>query len=360
MSKKDTLKDGGKITDLDEIVEDHASINVVDDSCHPTIDIIGCGGAGTSILNRFVSHSSHPYEDVNHRVLDTSLSNFAGLHPGIERITTSVITGSGKIRRENIDPIRAKLRDSDLVTDAAQVTFVVFAMGGGSGSVIGPLLAAELVEAGKAVVLFAVADNTSGKDNENTINTLRTLQSLSEDDLYFPLFLFSNDKANSDQADRDLALRMENMLEFLLSGQVHRLDLSDKLNMLNPYRIDCGAPGCWSCIIDIDTRMNENDPIDWTFAPTEVAPAITEASTFHSHASVNTHGGNHKITSLVRYPGESRAFTLNVACGLPINEKFLRELNRSAEQYATAKANIAKPADPFKNVPGTKSGKVFL
>lgn len=103
------------------------------------INIYACGGAGINI--------AQTYENIDDNIeiiyVDTSHSNFP---PGAKNceIIEDALTGSGKVRSDNATSIIASIPNILIKYKPAKYNIVIFSLGGGSGSVIGPLLLKEL------------------------------------------------------------------------------------------------------------------------------------------------------------------------------------------------------------------------
>jgi hypothetical protein len=209
--------------------ENHSAVGVT---------ITGCGGAGINLSRPHATYGNGT------KVLffDTSKTN---LRSGE---TLSMITngsGSGSHRAENARDIERELPqlDADAI-GANDVAIVIFSTGGGSGSVLGPLIIREYHKRGMRVIGVTVVDTSSSVAARNTINTLKTLSSIcANNDLYLPMIILSNDESTTrSKVDETSALMITDLLD-ILTKNVFEVDRNDRLNWINPTKVIGAKPG---------------------------------------------------------------------------------------------------------------------
>jgi len=135
--------------------------------------VYAAGGCGINLGSQL----QYPTAEVC--FIDTSGSNLSDRVDESAVHTIKGIDGSGKNRRENYEPI---IGEVDTVVDRFQpgdFNLVLFSASGGSGSVIGPLLLKNLLERAIPVVAVVVGADDSAIAVTNTINTLKSLESVS-------------------------------------------------------------------------------------------------------------------------------------------------------------------------------------
>ncbi len=206
-----------------------------------TISVYACGGTGINLATKVLAcHSSVTgFPDTEINLIDTSESNLdkerskgKGIYliPGLD--------GSGKNRKfghENAVPhvnkILVQFKPKDF-------SIVIFSTSGGSGSILGPLLIKELLERNENVVAFCIGSVESGKETENTLKTIASLQGISKNlnkSIVAKFYLNDNDNTRN-MVDR----QVENdyrALTIMLSGLNEGLDDQDIHNFLNYSKV---------------------------------------------------------------------------------------------------------------------------
>jgi hypothetical protein len=119
-----------------------------------------------------------------------------------------------------------------------EFNIVVFCAGGGSGSVIGPLLARSLLKDGLSTVLVVVGDDTAKKQWSNTRDTLKGLE-VNAVELKLPVVMhyLENKTGVSFAETNDRAAWGIDLLLTLSSQNNHRLDTKDVQNWLQYSRL---------------------------------------------------------------------------------------------------------------------------
>jgi len=147
----------------------------------PTTRIYGCGGAGINAVNRFIQSGQGSILgtiDGSYAFLDTSRANLPSDADESKVYVPNDTKGSGKKRGENYDAIKASFKDILLKQEPGEYNIVVFSLSGGSGSVIGPVIMAELLARKLPTVAVVIASTESGKETLNTIDTLLSLDGI--------------------------------------------------------------------------------------------------------------------------------------------------------------------------------------
>lgn len=205
------------------------------DAANPSavsVTIAGCGGCGINLVRAFKSDSRPS------RILffDTSMTNS---RPGESVFIVTNGSGSGSNRAENVRDIERVIPQlSDVEVGKSDVAIVVFSLGGGSGSVIGPLLIRDYARRGMRVIGVAVADTSHLVGAKNTLNTLKTLTAIAKNnELYLPMIILSNDHASSrGQVDHNAVTLMNDLVD-ILTSPVYEVDRNDRLNWISPTKV---------------------------------------------------------------------------------------------------------------------------
>lgn len=196
-----------------------------------TVRIWGCGGAGTNLAHQFYNAPTQEhFAEISTCFVDTSYSNLSGLEVLDEDIfVIPEKDGAGKIRRNIHQAVVNHLGEIMTRFEQRDFNIVVFSASGGSGSVIGPLVLAELVKKGQQAIGIVVGSHESRLTAANTFNTLKTLDNLARNEIKAPIsILYHNNRDNTCKGEVDKAVA-EQISEFslLVSRRHHRLDTSD-------------------------------------------------------------------------------------------------------------------------------------
>jgi hypothetical protein len=295
----------------------------------PTLRVIGAGGCGTNLLKALLL-ARPAFDSVPALMtIDTSHSNAQALPKQIEVHSIGDL-GSGKDRAKNVGAITKYLDNhKNFVSEAADITIILFSLAGGSGSVIAPLLAHRLMRhSERAVILIGVADASSKRDCMNTILTIKTLSKFAtENNYYLPLMLYSNIEAGRVAVNRTITSRLIELIDMLTNKSITEIDYTDKLNYLRPTNVGCPA-GCYLLSVSATDSDGCQD------LPGEMSSIIGEGDMVHACIVVNDTGKCPKILTNVTYTGlaEKKKFFSTIGTAIPT--ELVNELNETAERYA--------------------------
>lgn len=209
-----------------------------------TVTIFGCGGAGTNITKAYLTKSEVEgiYADVEVVAVDTSESNILTHKEEYKDKfypikLTSGKEGSGKVRAEHYKDIVSAIPGVLLNHTPTDLNIVVCSAAGGSGSVIGPLLHAELVKQGKPVISIVIGDTTSVRELVNTNNTLLSYNQMAQKaGKPFVAHVIMNTDHESRELVDDYVKEMITSLTLLFSGNIDEIDTTDLINFLDYSR----------------------------------------------------------------------------------------------------------------------------
>jgi hypothetical protein len=145
------------------------------------VRLYACGGGGLNIGSNFETHrnkSDAGFADIDVVYIDTSMSN---LNQNISLDHTYLLQGldgSGKVRKENYEEITTRILDILQQHKPGDLNIVLSTAAGGSGSVIAPSLASELLERGECVVVITVGSADTRLEAENTLKTIKSYESI--------------------------------------------------------------------------------------------------------------------------------------------------------------------------------------
>lgn len=211
--------------------------------------LIGCGGAGTSIVGNLSTHLKNlgdGFSDISTEYVDTSSANIKRFDVDEDNFflikSSNVgeeISGSGSIRAENATHIYEGAKDfvnlKDYNKNDLAKYYVIIASGsGGSGSMIAPNIASNLLEKDLNVLVIIVGDSSNKKSINNTLNTLASLNGVAiHRNKPLSIIYFDNAKNNgATLKDRlsnvdKLIFNHLTILSMFLSGDVTALDQKD-------------------------------------------------------------------------------------------------------------------------------------
>jgi hypothetical protein len=147
------------------------------------VRLYAAGGCGLNIGSRLEEHRDRnetAFANLDIVYIDTSKSN---LRKDIDQGHTYLIPdldGSGKVRSENHAEISSHIRQILHKFKPADLNIVLSSAAGGSGSVIAPLLASELLGSDQPTVVIAIGSADTRLDAENTLKTLKSYESIAK------------------------------------------------------------------------------------------------------------------------------------------------------------------------------------
>lgn len=294
----------------------------------PTVQVIAAGGCGQNILKSILKTNPSFDAPVDYRVIDTSASNVSGIPQNVPFDAIGEL-GSGKDRGKNLDAIQKYIdTHPDLFKQASDITFILFSLAGGSGSVIAPLLAHRILRnSNKCVILVGVADASSERDCINSINTIRSFAASAEKNgHYFPLMLFNNHGVGRFAVNKTTAQRVIEMIDLLTSKSVEEIDYNDKMHYLRPTTMGCPS-GLYLLSV---TATNSDQAED---LPGEDDSVIGVGDIVHACMVVNDTGLTPDILTAFTCVGISEEKQFFSAIGKTVPKDLIDFLNETKERY---------------------------
>lgn len=201
-----------------------------------------CGGTGFNIGSQWIDHldntDSGAWSDtVNVAFMDTSKAN---VHANIPKKCSFFIDdadGAGSDRGYIYPIVKPHIKPFLNQHEPAQFNVVVFSGGGGSGSVIGPLIIAELLAAKIPVVAIVVGTGESLDKADNVISTMKSLESIcAKANMPLPLYYVENVPRVPYQAIDEQVVEALDYLAILTNQKHHRLDSKDVENFIHYHK----------------------------------------------------------------------------------------------------------------------------
>lgn len=213
-----------------------------------SIRVFGTGGAGKTAAIRF---SKLNIQGIPITTIDTS--GVPVSVDGVETIKIGDLSGSGKLRKDNIDPINNFVAEYAANADFADINIMLMSFSGGSGSVIGPLMIDEILRQKKIAIIVGIVDTESDVDTVNGLNCLRTLDNIADNRKgYVPLILFDNNNGRG-TVDRGIDKTLYHLMMILTVPYIG-LDNNDRIKFLNPVVFDTVNHGLKMLCITADEK----------------------------------------------------------------------------------------------------------
>lgn len=211
-----------------------------------TVTLYCCGGGGTNIGYEFEGRRNRPevgFAEINPVYVDTSRSNLiAGIAPEHTYVFEGK-DGSGQIRADNHLDIAASIGDVLQKHPPGDLSIVLSSAGGGSGSVIAPLITSELLGRGLAVIVIAIGSADTKRLAVNTLNTFKSYEGVSRT-RKAPVVMryFQNSPTTPREVVDVKVIETITLLCALFSRQNSELDTRDLFNFLNFHRVGSFQP----------------------------------------------------------------------------------------------------------------------
>lgn len=200
------------------------------------INVYCCGGAGSNIGKAINGTDSKVC------YVDTSISNLKGVDVD-DIYLVEDRDGAGQLRSNTYAWFRG-LEEEVLIRFKPSDTLnvIVHSLGGGSGSVIGPMLAREMINRGHRVIVIAIESRDSTKRIQNTLATLQTYQGV-VNSLKSSVSLMYVENDRRKQADEEILTFIELMSVITNKEHVDEFDTEDINNFINFDNVTDYDPG---------------------------------------------------------------------------------------------------------------------
>lgn len=238
--------------------------------------IYGCGGFGINITSHFepAAGTQEPGHSKPFPVyIDTSHSNLhANLKP--EHVfTLEGVDGSGAVRSENHEQIDANVRNILEIHKPMDFNVVIFSASGGSGSVFGPLIMAELLERGCSVVGIVVGSSECTKRTENTLRTLKSLEAIAKSTQQTVVIAYEHNTREVKRSEVDAQCKhLVGNLSVLCSRRNNGMDSMDLANWIQFQKVTTVKPRLVSFGVYRGNEAAENAPAAVSVASLYASP----------------------------------------------------------------------------------------
>ncbi|QXO10200.1 hypothetical protein pEaSNUABM37_00241 [Erwinia phage pEa_SNUABM_37] len=212
--------------------------------------IYACGGGAIKITADLVDYTNIAgFSDTKVSRLDTSDKN---LTPNMSQSSIFLLEnadGSGKQRDHNYKPVVGAMSKILAQHQPEDYNIVLFTAGGGSGSVIGPVLVGELLQRKAPVIALVIGttgDETQAQNSVNTIKSLGGIQAQHKRPLIFAYFEVNQNNSQSD-VDRQVRALLPVLLN-LLDSNNSIIDNKDIVNFLDWTNVRKDLPAQLACL----------------------------------------------------------------------------------------------------------------
>lgn len=211
-----------------------------------TVRIFGAGGGGINVAGSWngLSGKTLPGGAACQVVyVDTSRSNLPEDINQDDLYILDKVDGSGKVRAENHVEISRNIRQIVQQFEPGDLNIVCFTASGGSGSVLAPLILSEMIERKVPVVGVVIGSEESNITCRNTINTLKSLESIAKRKGVPVVIAYYHNAPDVKRSSVDIECRYAlATLSILASRQNRELDTMDLANFLNFSKVTSVEP----------------------------------------------------------------------------------------------------------------------
>ncbi len=208
--------------------------------------IFAAGGAGINLASTFdqTAGTVETGHSIPHLVyVDTSRSNLRDTINPDHIALIEDVDGSGRVRRENSDKIAKNIKAILQKFPPMDFNIVIFSASGGSGSVFGPLIMSELLQRDQSVIGIVVGSDESNITAQNTINTLKSLESIAQKTQAPVVIHYSHNSREVPRSEIDRECRLVvAAISMLASRQNAELDSRDIGNWVRFDRSTSAKP----------------------------------------------------------------------------------------------------------------------
>jgi hypothetical protein len=231
----------------------------------PTLKVYAAGGAAINIIRevyRPEGQGKEPgFANMEITFLDTSRSNMPkGSDKDfylVQGIGDVKVDGSGKVRGTNYDAAHMAIPEILHRHPAGDLNVIVHSASGGSGSILGPLLAQELLGQNKSVVVIMVGSTACIQEIKNTISTILSYQGISVVKNR-PVVAHYLENGRRPMAENDNSVRMALLLlAAVWSGENHGLDSRDLHHFLDYQYVSQHSVALAGLKIKADGKLDE-------------------------------------------------------------------------------------------------------
>lgn len=226
------------------------------------VRVYAAGGCGMNIGSQLEKHrnlNEIAFANLDIVYIDTSKSNLQR-HENIDPATCYLLKnmdGSGQHRAENVDDIDQNVPAILEQFPPVDFNIVLSSGGGGSGSVIAPLLMAGLLNMEAQAIAIVIGSDATANFAKNSLNTLHSYHRVAEEHGALALTYTQNGTDVSEKEADAVAISTIMGLCVLYSRENHRMDSMDLVSWLNYDKVTSYQPQLATL-----TVVGKNDSFD--------------------------------------------------------------------------------------------------
>lgn len=293
------------------------------------------GGAATNVVATLMTRPGLDELPVklDAAFLDTSRSNIAK-YPDMEEklflVENSNVSadtdGSGKIRGENGEDIIRSIKSYILEKGTGDYNIVFFSGAGGTGSVGGPEMIAEMKSAGQFVIGIMIEDMSDLVAAENCIKTTNTLHNIVEAYADDVIVSYHRNKVSFNRTNEEIFITVYALLK-LFSGENDGLDTKDLIHWSQPHKVTEYEPGLYSLLITLGaTNFTES-----VKSPVSIASIYETMDTKRLDVFVEYSTFGHCDLSDIRAEGDSFD-QMHFALSSEVIDDYLHDLHQRTQK----------------------------
>lgn len=213
-----------------------------------------CGGTSINVAKRLLKGTHTPVNaNAEYLALDSSDANDSEGLFEVERMPGNrddLATGSGKNMMTNYHKAVPFVKEMTTKHGVGRFNIVMASTSGGTGAMLATLVVRELIQRNAPFVIVLITDKTSIKENQNMVNTLRSLVSQTTSNQLnkvIPFIAIENDPGRTRGQINEVVANNLNMLSIFLNEDNEEADFEDIKNALS-YSEVTGVPATLSKI----------------------------------------------------------------------------------------------------------------
>lgn len=226
------------------------------------VRVFACGGAGYNVaaqLEKIRNENNAGFATLDIAYIDTSRSNTRGDIDPAHHYYLDGLDGSGKIRSENHAVISEHILQILQQFKPTDLNIVLSSAGGGSGSVIGPLLTSELIAMEAPTIVMAIGSADTRLEAENTLKTIKSYEAIARMRQVPVVMTYVENTTSTSRAEIDsTVISMILALCVLFSRENREMDSRDLFNFLRFDRSTCYTSTYLATLVMLDDLSQLN------------------------------------------------------------------------------------------------------
>lgn len=220
------------------------------------LNVYCCGGAGINIGKSLDGTDDH----LEVIYLDSSVSNIDKLDKDTNAFLIRDMDGAGKLRSKTYEAFKSEVEAAlTKFKPSKGLNVVISSLSGGTGSVIAPLIARELIISGQTVIVIGIASTSSVIETENTIKAIKTYNNFSVQHGK-PIAMFYCDHEVRSEADDTIKALMVSLSLITDKSRTREFDSTDLHHFINYNKVTSLPIG----LSNLQISINNDDSVKLT------------------------------------------------------------------------------------------------